>query len=187
MRITLRKANKLRNKLQAKNQELRTELSETQTGNTVTIFDPDVVAQVQARENEFKSIIARFSSTSILLAYLKSVIAEKNVASGVSEKLSILDGLTNRLVIWRQLSDVEARPTDEQIVSRLEGLKAAAMVNANRYGDNNTFNVSFLSKETVTACQNEVTRVEREIAALNDTIEELNASTLIDLDDASVA
>ena len=182
--ITVRRASKIRNKLEARLAEIRNELL---AGTTVSVFvtETDIAGILSKASLEFSQLFARYSALSNTAYELRARIGVSNATSGVNTALNALSALNSqRDVVRRVLST--ARPTIslEQVQARLE-LFREQLALGNGHATNISLDVT--SEETLNSLKSLEAALSRDIDATHDALERLNSSAEVELSDAYVA
>jgi hypothetical protein len=204
--MTLRKAAKVRSKIEERIAELTEELNQTHV--TVNLNDNTSISDViGAARAEYTR---KYTLLSVLLdvqVQIRNQIATANVNAGVSQRLASIAALESRLKVFSPKEDVlsyadsgRRRPrrkrrnvvsndalTMEQIVARYQAAKAKLQNSENSYNIQETQTFSFVSPEMAESFNEEVASLKRVIEDLHEQNEAANASTKISLTDATMA
>lgn len=185
MKITLRKAAKLRNKISSRLQELQQQISQT-SNDEISSFDPDIISQLNKSENEHRAIFTKWVGLSDIYTKLRSALSVANSSTNISNLLSQLNGLESLLRVVRGIVTSQHRLSDDQITARAEAAKARNIVAANVYGrDTERFN--FISESYINDMKTLDISIQHDITNCHDQMEEINSTNYIELDDSTVS
>ena len=183
--VSLRRAAKIRNKIEEKIRELQADMAHLQTLN-LHILDSNVQDTIHARRNEFLNAFTRLAALNTVLYTIRVRIGSANAASGINDKLTLLSLLNTqrqniRMVLTRAKNGVL---TPEQITNRLALLKAQ-VESGNNYVQDLT--VPVVNAEIINALQVDDRKLSSDIDATNDSIEEINNIVTVEIDDAHIS
>lgn len=182
--ITVRRASKIRNKIEARLAEIRSELL---AGTTISVFvtETDIQSIINKASAEFGQLFARYGALGATLYELRARIGSVNAASGVNTALTRLSSLNSQRDLVRRLL-ATARPTisTEQAQARLELLREQ-LVNGKSYSNEVAFDVT--SQDTINSLKSLEAALSRDVDATHDALERLNSSAEVELSDADVA
>jgi len=183
--ITVRRASKIRNKIEARLTEIRNEL---QVGTTVTVHvtDLNLAETINKASIEFSQLFARYSALSNAAYELRAIIGASNEASGVNTTLTRLSALNSqRDVVRRILSSVRPTLSIEQAQARLELAREQVATGKGYAPQEVQFDVT--SQETINSLKSLEAALSRDIDATHDALERLNSSAEVELSEANVA
>jgi hypothetical protein len=182
--ITVRRASKIRNKIEARLAEIRNDLF---AGITVSVFvtETDIAGILSKASQEFSQLFARYSALSNTAYELRARIGNSNAVSGVNTALTRLSALNSQRDLVRRIL-ASARPTisTEQAQARLELLREQV---ANGKGYTNDIQLNVNSQETLNSLKSLEAALSRDVDATHDALERLNSSAEVELSDADVA
>ena len=190
-KITLRRAAKLRNRMMERLREISsTDLRRTAVN--VNVYDPDVIAQVDNETQAWNTAFARFTALSAALSEVRDLIGKVNASNGVDSLLtSQVALLGQRAVLAEIASNVNVRPTNEQIKARIEGSINMAKTGAaprRGYGvSEDSHTISTITQEMRDAATNELQLVNRQLDIIQDRLESINSHSHIELNDEVLA
>jgi hypothetical protein len=180
MQITLRRANKLRVKLEARLNEV-TNLLGNPTLN-VSIHAENISQKVEGVREAYLKTLARHGSLNNVLTTLRKDIAKANVEFGVSDMLTQTAGLQRERRVLRNVEGASFAPSAAEIQSEVDTEKRNSSVG---YGRNNTVMFGVMTEAIVTEAAKRLREIDLELAALEDMREGLNAKSRIELDSQS--
>lgn len=181
MQISLRRAAKIRNRVNAKIQELERELRDSLTIR-VNIHDTDILEQIQKGTSDSEELIARLTSLSTVLANLRTLIGRANAEEGVDELLTQLAADAKKLEMFRILNYAIPRASDAQITSRVAGEVERLKVVTQSTGTTMMFDV--VPEKTLYRIKETCRDLQSNIDALQDKVEAINSTTKIDVSSA---
>lgn len=185
-KITLRRAAKLRNKVEERLAVIRQELTQ---GTTVSVFitETDIAGIIAKASTEFSQLYARHSALSALAYELRSRIGITNATSGVNAGLTRIAALNSQRDLVRKLIAV-VKPTLslEQAQARLE-LAREQSKTADRYSRTNEIVLDVMPQETINSLKALEVSLSRDLDATHDAVEKLNSSVEIELTEADQA
>lgn len=185
MQVSLRKAAKIRSRVASKLQEITQRLYRQQMFVT-SVYDTDVLKQLNDREGEFITEFARYRAISSEYSNLRGIIALANSDSGVSSLLAELNGLEAVLgTIHGLVVNLVPRMTPENIQARLAGAQERAKVAASMVGEN--VNFDYLTEQNLEAFKKLERELQAQISNLHDKMEEINISFSVELSDGMVS
>ena len=186
MKITLRKAGKVRNKVQQKLQTLSMQLN--QLGVSVNVYADLEASRMKLNKAnaEFTETLASYTALSDVVVQIRSAIATANENAGVNLLLANQAALTGKKSIFSRIArETAVAPSLEEMTSLITG-----QVNLNsgngRYPEKELgFNI--LTQEQIDAAEAEVVTLNKALDAIVDELEERNVSVSLTLDDALVS
>lgn len=184
-KISLRRASKLRNKLNEVAQNIVT--AQTQLIQvTVDVTDANIFAQLVEKETEFMKLYDRANKVNSALYSLRRSIGHANMISGVSDKLTFVSGANSQRENIRQVLRYAtgSRLTQEQVEARVNLALHTLKEHGASYGSQ-VQKFTTLSKEVCDALKSAEMTLTREIDNASDELETLNNST-IELEDLVV-
>jgi hypothetical protein len=177
-RVTLRKAAKLRSRVANKMQEILQEVH--QRRDFVSVYDKDIMAQLNERESEFTTAFARYRALSDAYSDLRALIARGNVESSVSSILAELNGIEAVLGVTRSFASRVPRMSAENIQARVDGAIERSKVAAGMVGEQ--LNLEALTQTTIDELKKLEIELELKVSALHDKMEELNVTQTFSID-----
>jgi hypothetical protein len=185
MKITLRRAAKLRNRAAGRLQEIQnTHLNHLAVN--VNIYDPDVVDQLSGKAEDFNEAFVRYIVLSGVLVRLRQAVGKVNTQEGIDDLLAEQVALLGqRAVVSRIAALTQFRPTEAQIKARLEG-QAETNKAGRGYGSTDTTNLVFLTENVVEDAQNQLQTIQTRLDEIQDRLEAINASRTIELSDQTL-
>lgn len=177
--ITLRRANKLRVKVEARVQEIRREFGNTNI--SINLFSSNASGKVTERQNKIAVAIGRFVALNTVLGELREQIAQKNVQSGVSAILAQKATMERLRDMYRQLSGTEPAPNQDEMSSLIEARKKNFENSAAGYGSHDEVQFSVLQKDVIDSATDVYEQLVADISSAEDKIEQLNATSRITL------
>lgn len=181
MKISLRKATKLRNKVQERVNELYRDLSFTSI--PVNVFDPDPLKIVRGAQEDFVRTYALYTSRVGILFELRELIGVANATSGISDNLTKIAASTAQSNVIKRVLRGTERLSDDQITARVSG--AQEKQKGNSYASEEiTF--EFLDEATLIELKNHEIEIRRRIEELIDQNEQLNNTVTITISDTTV-
>lgn len=179
MKITLRKAAKLRNRISEVLRSIDDELISTNV--LVKVMDPDVAKQVKEASEDLQHNNARSRVLTDVLYSIRQKISEVNHTAGISRRLTEKENLSKRQYVLERFKNVRPdhiKPTDEQLMARLhaavEHLKVAESYHDSMY-------VGIIPNEMIESVKVSLQEIEREIDNCQEEIETLNSTNHIEL------
>lgn len=182
MKITLRKAAKIRNALEAKVNEIYRDVTETK--EAVNVYDPEPIAVINARYETFQRTYAKYISLTKVLYGLRSQISAANSRVGVSANLTNIAMYNSLLGVVSRISKGTPRLTDEQINNRLVGIRDK--IKSGGFGVSDIVDFNFLPTTSFDSLENEQKNLKRAIDDLHEVNERLNMTSIIDISDKAV-
>src|SRR5690348_12880982 len=182
MEITLRRAAKLRTKIQQTVQSLSHELSNSSIH--VNAFDANIENKLEDARNEFLRNLALYNSLSDVLINHRARIGAKNNDTYVSDRITKINGLKARNELYRLLSSSDVRMDDSEVSARIQ-THTKQLEAGNAYLQD--LYLPFLSMKNVEDIKTMHVALTREIENLQDEVEAINAKTTILLTDTEVA
>jgi hypothetical protein len=176
MNITLRRANKLRVKVEARVNEVAALLQNPNA--SVSVYAQDIPAKLLERREAFLKTMARHGALNNVLTNLRRTIAAANVEAEVSNKLAYTAGLQRERNILRRVAEGDVMPSQAEIDATVRG--ATATVNSYRHSDDVSFGV--LSEDILKEVNDRLRKIDLELSALEDAREGINANVKITLD-----
>lgn len=188
MKITLRRAAKLRNRVAARLQEIQN-ANLTNLYVTVNIYDPDVADQLSGKAEDFNEAFVRYIALSGVLVRLRQAVGKVNTQEGVDDLLAEQVALLGqRAVISRIAGLTQFRPTEAQVKARLDGQAEVNKAGRRGYGgDDTTINFVFLTENVVEDAKNKLQQIQTRLDEIQDRLEAINASRNIELSEQSLA
>ena len=184
-KITLRRASKIRNKVEAQLKEIRAELQKSTTVE-VNVTDTNVAELISAATTKFGQQFARYSALSNVYYELRTSVGVQNSSGGVNETLARIAAYNSQRDVIRQLVDrIAPALSVEQVNARL-ALAKEQLTNGRGYGREDV-DFPVLPQETIDGLKAEDKRISLEIDTLHDGLERLNSTVVIDLSDAAEA
>lgn len=180
MNITLRRASKIRNRLDARLNEAFNDLRNTQA--TVNMYDPDVIEQVKTKSNKFSGLFAKYLVLSAASTKLRRLIGEANAMNGIDALVAEQTALKGRMSIINTLANQEVMPTDEQMKARLEGERQIGSESSYRGYGNNTIAFGIMTEEMIGQMETMKTEIQSKIDEIQDRLETANSTITVVLD-----
>ena len=186
MKITLRRAAKLRNRVATRLQEVQNQhLSHLAV--SVNIYDPDVVDQLSGKAEDFNEAFVRYIALSGVLVRLRQAVSAVNTAEGIDDLLAEQVALLGqRAVVSRIAALQHFRPSAEQIKARLEG-QVDMNKNGRGYGASTNIDLVFVTEEVVLDAQNKLQQIQARLDEIQDRLEAINSTRHIELSEQSLA
>lgn len=179
MDITLRRAAKLRSKLEAQINKIRSELRDTTvTVNPLDTYNTDLLDKAR---NAWMTKVARLTEMEGVLLAIRTRIASKNTESYISDRIAMIALMKNTLATFRALSP-SARLTKEQCEARL----AAGKIQLERNGYAQDVYFDFLTDADIDTLHKTQRQLERDMEQLHMEVEEKNAKLTISLEENEV-
>lgn len=191
-KITLRRAAKLRNRMMERLREITTNDLRRIMVN-VNIYDPDIISQVDNETQAWNTAFARFTALSAALSEVRDLIGKVNATNGVDTLLtSQVALLGQRSVLAEIASNVNVRPTNEQITARIEGtinlVQNGGASRGRGYGVSEDTHVIYtITQEMRDAASHELQLVSRQLDMIQDRLESINSNSHIELNDEILA
>ena len=183
--LTLRRAAKLRNRLQQKVDELASKV-----GNTSCVFnvaDPDQLEQLSAKSEEYLSTLARYDAVSAVLVAVRTKLGQANI-NEVNGLLAEQAALRGRLVTLTPVaSALTSTPTEEQFLARIQSERDRMKVVTDGYHRPPVIEISLLSKEVIESAKSTCQTILARIDEIQDRLDAHNTSTKIELSDTDVS
>lgn len=178
--VTLRRAAKIRNRLESRIQDLARELRSTTI--SANIYDKNIVDQLSTSENEFRNTLARYMAASAALNELRIQIAKVNAKMGVNDLLTQRSTLQGQLARISTISGLtEGRLTSEQITARVAGLvERAKSGSAYSHVDDN-IHLTFISKEMIADAEKTAHDLQIKLDEIQDELESINSTQTVEL------
>ena len=170
--VTLRKAAKLRSRVASKMQEILQEVHQRQ--DFISVYDKDIMAQLNERESDFTTAFARYRALSDAYSDLRALIAKGNVESGVSAILAELNGIEAVLGVISSFASRTARMSAENIQARVDGATERAKVATSMAAEQ--MNLESLTQGTIDELKKLEIELALKVSALHDKMEELNVT-----------
>lgn len=180
--ITLRRAAKIRNRLQSRLAELERAVQSASTA--VNIYDPDLLEQLHGAVERHQSSVAQYEMVSNVTESLRVKIGQANHAAGITDLLTRQAALAGRLAVYRRVMAMPVMPTDAQIQARID---AARTTTRDSYGSSDIAAYSPVTAETAESARQLSHTLQFKFDAIQDSLESLNANTTIELDDVELA
>ena len=177
-RVTLRKAAKLRSRVATKMQEILQEVH--QRRDTVSVYDKDIMEQLNERENDFTTAFARYRALSDAYSDLRAMIAKGNVESTVSAILAELNGIEAVLGVVRSYSNRTPRMSTSNIQARIDGAIERSKVAQGMVGEQ--LNLEALTQTTIDELKKLEIELELKVSDLHDHMEALNITQTFSID-----
>jgi hypothetical protein len=185
MKITLRRAAKLRNRVATRLQEIQN-MYLNNLAVSVNIYDPDVVDQLSGKAEDFNEAFVRYTALSAVLVRLRQAVGKVNTQEGIDDLLAEQVALLGqRAVIGRIAALTQFRPTEAQIKARLEG-QAETNKAGRGYGSADTANFVFLTENVVQDVQNQLQQIQSRLDEIQDRLEAINVSRHVELSEQSI-
>jgi hypothetical protein len=183
--ITLRRANKLRVKIELRIHELRRDLGNFNVA--VSLFSPDPTAKLTERQEKISLLLGRFVAVNTALGELREQIARINVLSGVSGLLTQKATMERFRDVYRQLSGAEPTPSQEEILTLLDARKKNFQNSTAAYLSHEDVVFSVIRKDVIESATSAFEQLVADIASNEDKVEQLNATSRITLPPATEA
>jgi hypothetical protein len=203
MEMTLRKAAKVRSKLEELVNELRTELSNREIRLHVMDTPEKWVENLNVVRDVFRQKYTRLRVLSMVLAELRSQVALGNVAARVHATLAeiaVLEGVLSVMTATEPVDvtlsgGLRCRPrrkrrgaseetlSDEQIVQRITGARAKYENDTTGYHAQDTVSFSFINSEMSSLIDSELATIRRQIDDHHETLEIVNNTFKITVTD----
>ena len=180
--ITLRRAAKIRNRLQGRLHELERQVESSIA--QVNIHDPDVLTQLHAAVEKHRAAVALYDVVSNTAENIRLKIGQANHKAGITDILTRQAAVQGRLAVYRRISTLSVMPSDEQIQARID---AARVAQPNSYSASDTAAYSAATPEVVESARQLIHSLQSTADALQDSLESLNAQTTIELEDVELA
>lgn len=184
MNITLRRAAKLRSKIEQRLTEIESDLRHI--NQSVNIYDPDPLAAINKAEQDFRATLARYERLSGVQAHLRGLISQTNSRQEVQIDvgLSFIAQLNKHLNLLRRVTRLTPRSdytrlADDQITGRIAGCKEMAASGNQQTRPNQEFFV--LSQETFNLLDQEEVRLKSLVEDTQDKLDAANATTMLAL------
>lgn len=178
MKLTLRKAARLRNKISKKLADLRFVLR-ARTQTSVNIYDliPEdvLVKEQESIEKDLKS----FKDLSLAYAELRHLLAVANAEAGIAKELATLNAVETQLDVINQFINAEPRPDGTVISSRIKGARERAQVAAAAARETLEFPV--LTGTLIEELKRYQVELDARITSIHDKMEEINSVNVITL------
>jgi hypothetical protein len=187
MKITLRRAAKIRNRVSAKLQEIN-DRQLTRLDKEVNIYDPDVINQLHDEADHFNEAFARYMALSVALMEIRKSIGQINAAEGVDALLTEQAALLGqRAVVLRIVSHANIRPTVEQITARQTGqVDINKSGGARAFGNIATMSIPFLTEEMISGAHTILQNIQVRLDDIQERLETINSSKYIELSTETV-
>lgn len=179
--ISLRRAAKLRSRMENRLRELESELT-SNTILTVNVYDPDVATQFGQQQETFLGLYARYVALSRAVSSFRGLISQTNARVQVDTMLAMNAQVNRHLQILRKLVNVAPRPSDDQIRARLDGAKIEAAAGTSRYGSGEV-SYTLLTKDVLDQLDAEAKGLVALSNGTSDSLEAANSTTMLGLTD----
>jgi hypothetical protein len=185
-KITLRRAAKIRNRLEGKMNELRNSFSHPAIN--INVVDPDAAQQVETFSKTLDGVFARFLATSNALSELRTLIGKSNADNGINELVARQSALKGRLSTIAGINEGFVKPTGEQIDARIASARTMLSSDrASRYGGNDNSMFYALSADMIETVNKMKVELQTEIDDIQEKLEYSNSNTLVELPDTVIS
>jgi hypothetical protein len=141
--VTLRRAAKIRNRLETRVAELSMKLRQVHV--SINVHDTNIVAQLSEKENQYRELMGRYVAASGVLTNLRLRIGTSNATTGLNDLLTQQTALLGQLRTVQTVSDLdEPRLSDDQLLVRSAAQSQRAKT-VETYGNSDVMNVTFVS------------------------------------------
>lgn len=181
MEINLRRAAKLRSKLEARLNELRAEVRNTVI--SVNPLDTDIEERLTKAREEWQRAGGRLAALSEVLLSLRLAIAAKNADSYIADKIATIANLKLAREVTRQLAKAGPMLNAAQRQARIEAEKIR--LNNGAYVNEVVFD--FRVDGDIAAAKQSEREIDLTIEQLHMEVETQNAKLTISLDENHVA
>ncbi len=181
MDITLRKATKLRSKLENRLKELRQLLKAPAI--QVSPLDESLQTQITEAREEWKRNFARQGVVKGVLTSLRNKIAAKNSDSYISVRITELASVKTQRDLLSEILRNKATPSDDTLAAQIATARTQQEVN----GYCHDLSVSILSADDLAVVKKLDRELEKAAEATHEAVEGMNANLTITLSDEEVA
>ena len=186
MKLTLRRAAKLRNRVANRLQEIQNQHL-NHLAVSVNIYDPDVVDQLSAKAEDFNEAFVRYTALSGVLVRLRQSVGAVNTAEGIDDLLAEQVALLGQRAVVSRIAGLQHyRPTPEQVQARLEG-QVDMNKNGRGYGAGTNIDLVFVTENVVLDAQNRLQQIQARLDEIQDRLEAINSTRHIELNEQSLA
>ena len=187
MKLTLRRAAKLRNRVANRLQEIQNQHL-NHLAVSVNIYDPDVVDQLNDKAEDFNEAFVRYMALSGVLVRLRQSVGAVNAAEGIDDLLAEQVALLGQRAVVSRIAGLQHfRPTTEQVQARLEG-QVDMNKNGRGYGAGVTnIDLVFVTEAVVLDAQVRLQQIQARLDEIQDRLEAINSTRHIELNEQSLA
>lgn len=179
MKITLRRAAKLRNKVDGRITELRRELRNTHI--YLNVHDPRPTKVISDARDRYLAVLARANALTDVLGHLRMEIGRVNSREGINALLTEMATIDQKLALAEDVAGATPSLSESQILARVEAeRKMSENGNVHRGPD---MTVYVLNAEVIRSAKETVANLTRRKESIQDAIEKVNAENDVQLSD----
>ena len=189
MKVTLRKAAKIRNRIEDRLAELKDSLADKSSyrgygqpqnfTKTISVYDTDVMEQLAKAESKIVVDYNQFVQLSNAMAWLRSEISTKNVECGISAILAAINALESQLKVVESLSKADVALNQGQLEARLEGERGK--ISRSTSPVESTISFPYLTDGAVESFKERIVELQNAVGQSHDSLENLNGTVTIEI------
>lgn len=183
MKVTLRKAAKIRSKIENKLKDIHAQISYPVVD--INVYDPDPVEQFREAKRDFYRKYTEYTTLSNALVELRTLIANANANVGINTDLTKLAGLNARLSLVKKYKNENNGLTEDQLKARVNGLRER--LSLSEYATHEVISVSFFDFDTQQEFVSEEYSLQNEVEHIVEEIERKNNTHYVVLNDDLVS
>ena len=185
MKLNLRQAHDLQNRINSTVKELQDEME-----LSVDLFyEGDPVGTLSNKSNRAMSDLETIQKLLMIKSSVRAQVAKQNADVGIDERLSQIACLTRMIEVYERAMSRGMRQdlhaVKERLASRREAHKANPD-NGDRYSCSDCYNVEVFDKKDHSEIKDRIKSFRREIRELNEQVLALNVNSFIALEDGVV-
>lgn len=185
MKITLRRAAKIRNRLTERLGEVRYKLA-SEDNVSVNIFDVNIYQQIVDRSIAFEDLLARYMAISSTLFSIRSLIDAANAESGIHPLLAEQAQLQGQLSLLKRIADTtETVPSVDSVDARVSGARQRNVAATRIHSDELSF--SCVTSAIRTSVINIMQTIQERLDVIQEQLESLNANRTIEITQGELA
>lgn len=183
MKVTLRKAAKIRSKIENKLRDIYVQISYPVVD--INVYDPDPVEQFREAKRDFYRKYIEYTTLLNALVELRTLIANANANVGINTDLTKLAGLNARLSLVKKYKNENNGLTEDQLKARVNGLRER--LSLSEYATHEVIRVSFFDFDTQQEFVSEEYSLQNEVEHIVEEIERKNNTHYVVLNDDLVS